>query len=50
MKDKINAVDMMRSIREQLQKSYENDPSLRKKHLAEIRNKYKIKTKDKESL
>lgn len=50
MKDKINSVEMMRSLRDQLHDKYQKDPSQRAKDLKAIRSKYKIKTKDKESL
>ena len=47
-KDKnFDAVEMMRSIRSKLQEKYEKDPDSRKKKLADIRKKYRIKSKRK---
>ena len=45
-KDKdFDAVEMMRSIRYKLQEKYEKDPDSRKKKLAAIRKKYRLRLK-----
>ena len=47
-KDKdFDAVEMMRSIRSELQEKYQKDPDLRKKRLNDIRKKYRIRSKRK---
>ena len=40
MKKKFDAVKEMRSIREKMQKEYEQNPVLRRKRLDQIRKKY----------
>jgi len=44
---KFDAVEMMRSIRSKLQEKYEKDPDSMNKRLAEIRKKYRIKSRRK---
>jgi len=47
-KDKdFDAVEMMRSIRSELQAKYEKDPTLRKKRLLDVRKKFRTSTKRK---
>jgi hypothetical protein len=41
-----DAVKFMRQIREKLRRKYKNNPSLRKKNLERIREKYKLETKE----
>lgn len=41
-----DAVKFMRQIREKLRRKYRNNPSLRKKNLEKIREKYKLETKE----
>ncbi|CAN5415700.1 hypothetical protein BH23BAC1_BH23BAC1_51210 [soil metagenome] len=45
MKKDFDAVEMMRSIRDQLQKEYESNPELRKKRLDMIRKKHELNQK-----
>jgi hypothetical protein len=40
-----DSVEMMREIRDQIHKKFENNPELRKKNLEEVRAKYGIKKK-----
>ena len=46
---KFDAVKLMRSIRTKLHNEYEKNPELRKKRLQNIRKKYSIKLKTKET-
>jgi hypothetical protein len=48
MVKEFDAVKEMRSIREKLQKEYENNPALRSKRLEQIRKKYRITKRTKE--
>jgi hypothetical protein len=42
MEKEYDAVKEMRSIREKLQKEYENNPALRRKRLEQIHRKYRL--------
>ncbi|MDR9414687.1 MAG: hypothetical protein RI564_00285 [Gracilimonas sp.] len=46
----IDAIKLMRDIREKHKDEYQKNPELREKRLAEIRKKYKDRIKDKASL